>query len=105
MNFNNLPAIGLSHIENWLKSNGFTQISHTIIPDYNIEIQADGLVENILISFKTVLYPDPHAFFTNAEKYSLKEIAGTLDRVPYIAYLSVDKENALVGVIIWERLV
>lgn len=105
MNFNNLSEAGLTHIENWLNSNGFTQISHITIPNYNIEIQADGLVENILISFKTVLYPAPHAIFTNAEKYSLKEIAGTLNRAPYIAYLSVDKENALVGNIIWERLV
>lgn len=104
MNTFELSVIVLPYIEDWLKNNGFSHISVTKIHNYHIEIQANGLLENILISFKTVMYPAPHLVFTNAEKFSLKEIAGTLDRVSYLAYLSIDKDHKLTGSIVWERL-
>ena len=104
MNSFELSVIGFPFIEDWLNNNGFSNISVTKIDNYTVEIQANGKLENILISVKTGMYPDPCPLFTNAEKFSLKEFAATLNKVPYLAYLSIDKEHKIAANIVWERL-
>ena len=99
-----LTSMGKKHIENWLNQNGFTEIEIDSWQAGSVDMKAKGTVENILVQVRTVQSPAAHCVISATDKFALKDLAERLDRVPYMAFVVIDKNNELVGEIIWERV-
>ena len=104
MDANQITDEGLKHLEKWLIENAYSEI---VIEKYEAgeaDIHVRGSTENIIVKVKTMLYPDEKTVLNGTDKFALKELAARLEKIPYVAYLVIDKDNNLVGEIVWERL-
>ncbi len=97
-----IAAIG--YLENWLKEHGYTDIIINEWHPGSVDILANGIKENIVVHLKTVLQPDEQIVLNGTDKFALIDLALRLDRKAYVAYLSIDEENNIIGQINWERL-
>jgi hypothetical protein len=99
-----ITNMGMKHLENWLNQNGFTDIEIDNWQPGSVDVKAKGTVENILVQAKTVEFPAEHSAAGGTDKFALKDLAERLDRVPYMAFIVIDKNKELVGEIVWERI-
>jgi len=95
---------GVKHLENWLKENGYTSIAIDIWQPGSADIQANGKEDSILVQVRTVCQSTEKIPINGTDKFALEERAKRLCQVPYVAYITIDNNNNLVGEIIWERL-
>ena len=99
-----ITMAGVQHLENWLTENGYSSSAPEIWQTGTADIKADSEKENILIQVKTVLHPNNHILLNGTDRFALKDMAERLERIPYVAYLTIDDDRNLVGEIVWQRL-
>ena len=99
-----IDLAGQSHLEKWLQNNNFKKLKTYNAEGQFPEIEADGNMENILVGVKTIIAPEPADHLNDADKARLLKKAARLDRVAYVAYVTIDVEKQLAGEIIWEKL-
>jgi hypothetical protein len=95
---------GIIHLENWLNHNGYKNIEVNVWQTGSADIKADGQTENVFVQLKTAVLPNKPILPNGTDKFALKDLAERHNRIPYIAYLTMDEEKNIVGEIIWERL-
>lgn len=95
---------GVFHLENWLTLNGYKNIEVSIWQSGSADIKADGQTENILVQLKAMQLPGKRVEPNGTDKFALKDLAERHNRIPYIAYLSIDEDKNIKEEIIWERL-
>ena len=95
---------GIKHLENWLNENEYTSIAIDIWQPGSADIQANGREDSILVQIRTVCKPTEHIPVNGTDKFALGERAKRLNKIPYVAFITIDDDNNLVGEIIWERL-
>ena len=96
---------GVLHLEDWLNHHGYKNIEVNIWQSGSADITANGPTENIFVQLKPVMLPGKPIELNSTDKFALKDVAARLERIPYIAYLTIDGDKNAVGEIVWERLI
>lgn len=95
---------GILYLKNWLNENGYQSIEVSIWQSDSVDIKANSKNQNILIQLKAIMQPGENVKPNATDKFAMKELAERLKRIPYIAYITIDRDKNIVGEIIWERL-
>lgn len=99
-----MNVIGLKHVENWLKENGYFDINKKLLQSNDFGFIAKGKIENICVQIRTFLYPQRPFKLSDFEINALSVKAVKLGLVAYAAYVIVDEKDNLAADIIWVRL-
>ncbi|HEX2682712.1 MAG TPA: hypothetical protein VHL77_02195 [Ferruginibacter sp.] len=91
-------------VEQWLKNNGYTNVSRETLQSTEIAIKAIGTVENILVQVRTFLHPQRPFKLSDYEIDILTRRAARMQLVAYAAYVVLNENEEVVDEINWERV-
>ncbi|MGA7725908.1 MAG: hypothetical protein WCA95_11565 [Opitutaceae bacterium] len=95
--------IGERYVEQWLTSKGYKCNRNTQLPG-STDIEAHGSPTSLLVQVKTAVSPNVPAVLTADENKNITARAAKLGWQPWLARVTIDAKNQLVGEILWLQL-
>jgi hypothetical protein len=99
-----IDQAGGKHVEEWLRENGFINVVHSSVNDITNVIEANGTIENILVSVYSIAEPGAHHKLDDGERSKLKGAAESMGRKAYLAYVTLKADSSLATDINWQRI-
>ena len=99
-----IKLAGENMVEQWLKDNGYLNVTKEFLQSTEHCISAKGTLENIMVLVRTFLHPHRPFKLSDYEVDLLTRRASKLEVVAYVAYVILDDKGTLVEEIHWERL-
>lgn len=99
-----IKLAGENKVEQWLKDNGYSDVTKELLQSTEHGIRATGTLENILVQVRTFVHPHRPFKLSDYEIDLLTRRAAKLEVVAYVAYVILDDRGVLEEEIRWERL-